>query len=62
MEGIGRTLQNLGVTHIVLNDRPWGVRYPDALLDFVRDEARARIVYFTQDDTFTVLELKHGSP
>ena len=52
-----RTLDYLRITHIVLSSRAWGIRYPDALAAFLKDEGRAKIVCFTEDSSYTVFQI-----
>lgn len=64
-ERVERAVESLGITHVVLHGRNWGIDYPQALWDFLGNDARARIVYSMRDPRYIVFQLlpaRDGSP
>lgn len=57
VEGVERTVESLGITHVVLHGRNWGIDYPPGLWALLRNEGRARVVYSMRDPAYIVFQL-----
>ena len=49
-------LDELGITHLLVAQKDWGISYPQPLLNLLEDPARAPIVH--QSPRHRVLELR----
>jgi hypothetical protein len=55
---VRQRLESRGITHVLIEHRNWGIRYPDALLALLRDPAQVEQRYRSRNGRFTLLELR----
>jgi hypothetical protein len=55
---VRQRLESRGITHVLIEHRSWGIRYPDALLALLRDPAQVEPRYRPRNGRFTLLELR----
>ena len=61
-EGIRQALADLGITHILVENRDRAVPWPETLYDFLNDPASARRLYRSPDKVFDVVEVVGAAP
>ncbi|MEJ2084441.1 MAG: hypothetical protein P8Y44_02020 [Acidobacteriota bacterium] len=55
--GIGNLLRDMGITHLLIENRDRGIDYPGALADFLNDSRLVESIYRSPDDRFDVARL-----
>jgi len=56
--GISRRLHAQGVTHILLEQRDWGIPYPSALREFLGNSALTELIYRSPDGRFLLFSVR----
>lgn len=62
VEGIDRVLKELGVTHLLIENRDRYVPWPRALFEYLNDPTRARQMMRTEDSIYDVVEIVGAVP
>lgn len=58
VDEVRQRLESRGITHLLIEHRSWGIRYPDALLALLRDPTQVEQRYRSRNGRFTLLELR----
>ena len=56
--GISRRLRSMGITHVLLAARDWGIPYPGALSDFLGNSGLTRLIYTSPDGAYRLFEVR----
>lgn len=62
VEGIDRALDELGITHLLIENRDRYVPWPRALFEYLNDPTRARQMMRTEDGIYDVVEIVGALP
>ena len=61
-EGIQAALEELAITHLLIENHDRGVPWPESLYEFLNDPGLARHLYRTPDNLYDLVEVAGGNP